>query len=82
MRGPRGGRFVEQYRLLDGVRAGGGHAELVNLHVDDPVARDHLRRRTQRIDTAYRQWSRHRADVDALREPQDAIGDYMAEALT
>jgi hypothetical protein len=80
--GPRGGKFVEQYRLRDGVRAAGGHAELVNVDVGDPAARDHLRRRTQRIDTAYRQWSRRRADVDALRELQDAISDYMAEALT
>ena len=80
--GLRGGKFVEQYRLRDGVRAGGGHAELVNPDVDDPATRDHLRRRTQRIDAAYRQWSRHRADVKALRELQDAIGDYMGETLT
>jgi hypothetical protein len=73
--------FVEQYRLRDGVRAGGGHAELVNLDVDDPATRDHLRRRTQRIDAAYRQWSRQRADVDALRELQDAISDYLDDAL-
>jgi hypothetical protein len=80
--GPRGGKFLEHYGLRDGVRAGGGHAELVNLDVDDPAARDHLRRRTQRIDTAYRQWSRHRGDAEALRELQEAISDYMAEALT
>ena len=43
---------------------------------------DHLRRRTQRIDKAYRRWSRQRADVDALRELQDAISDFMAEAFT
>jgi hypothetical protein len=80
--GPRGGKFVELYGLRDGVRRGGGHAELVNLDVNDPATRDHLRRRTQRIDTAYRQWTRQRADVDALRELQDAISDYMAETLT
>jgi hypothetical protein len=78
--GPRDGKFVELYGLRDGVRRGGGHAELVNPDGDDPATRDHLRRRTQRIDAAYRQWSRHRADVDALRELQDAISDYMAEA--
>jgi len=78
----RGGKFVEQYSLRTGVRAGGGHAELVNPAFDDPAARDHLRRRTHRIDTAYRQWSRDRADVQALRELQGAISDYMAEALT
>jgi hypothetical protein len=76
--GPRGGKFVELYGLRNGVRAGGGHAELVNLDVDNPATREHLRRRTQRIDTAYRQWSRHRADVDALRELQDAISDFLA----
>jgi hypothetical protein len=80
--GPRGGKFVEQYRLRDRVLAGGSHAELVNPDVDDPATRDHLRRRTQRIDTAYRRWSRRRTDVDVLRELQDAIGDYMAETLT
>jgi hypothetical protein len=81
--GPRGGKFVEQYGLRNGVRAGGGHAELVNLDVDDPAMRDHQRRRrTQRIDTAYRVGRRRRADVHALRELQDAIAHYMAEALT
>ena len=80
--GPRGGRFVEPYGLRDGVRRGGGHAELVNADVDDPATRDHLRRRTQRIDAEYRQWSRHRADVDALRELQGAISGYLDEALT
>ena len=80
--GPRGGKFVELYGLRDGIRAGGGHAELVNVDVDDPATRDHLRRRTQRIDKAYRRWSRQRADVDALRELQDAISDFMAEAFT
>jgi hypothetical protein len=79
--GPRGGKFVEQYRLRDGVRAGGGHAELVNLDVVDPAARDQLRPRTQRINAAYRQWSRHRGDVEALRELQDAISGYLDDAL-
>jgi hypothetical protein len=80
--GPRGGRFIEQYRRRDGVREGGGRAELVDADVDDPAARDLLRRRTQRIDRLYRQWSRRRADVDALRELQDAISAYLDEALT
>jgi len=80
--GPRGGTFVERYSLRDGLRDGGGRAELVTADSDDPATRDLLRRRTQRIDTAYRQWSRRRADVEALRELQDAISDYMAETLT
>jgi hypothetical protein len=80
--GPRGGKFVELYGLRDGMRAGGGHAELVDVDVDDSATRDHLRRRTQRIDKAYRQWSRQRADVDALRELQGAITDFIAEGST
>jgi hypothetical protein len=59
-----------------------GRAELVTTDADNPATRDLLRRRTQRIDTAYRQWSRRRDDVEALRELQDAISDYMAETLT
>ena len=79
--GPRGGKFVELYGLRDGVRRGGGHAELVDVDVDDPAAREHLRRRTQRIDTAYRQWIRRRADVDALRELHDAVSEALDEHL-
>ena len=79
--GPRGGTFVERYSVRDGLRDS-GRAELVTRDTDNPATRDLLRRRTQRIDTAYRQWSRRRADVQALRELQDAISDYMAETLT
>src|SRR3954468_15790802 len=50
--GPRGGKLVEHYSLRNGVRDGGGYAELVNVDIEDPATRDHLRRRTQRIDTA------------------------------
>ena len=80
--GPRGGRFVERFSLRNGLRDGGGLAELVSLDADNSATRDLLRRRTQRIDAAYRQWSRRRADVDALRELQDAVSDYLAETLT
>jgi hypothetical protein len=80
--GPRGGTFIERYSLRDGLRDSGGRAELVTTDADNPATRDLLRRRTQRIDTAYRQWSRRRDDVEALRELQDAISDYMAETLT
>lgn len=81
-KGPRGGTFVEQYSRRDGIRAGGGRAELINVDVDNPKARDFLRRRTQRIDVLYREWSRRRADVEALRELRDAISDYLEEAFT
>jgi hypothetical protein len=79
--GPRGGTFIERYSLRDGLRDS-GRAELVTTDADNPATRDLLRRRTQRIDTAYRQWSRRRDDVDALHELQEAISDYMAETLT
>ena len=79
--GPRGGTFIERYSVRDGLRDS-GRAELVTSDTDNPATRELLRRRTQRIDTAYRQWSRRRADVDALRELQDAISDYMTETLT
>ena len=76
--GPRGGTFVERYSLRDGVRDGGGRAELVHPGDDTAPAR----RRTQRIDVAYRQWSRRRDDVDALRELRDAVSEQLDEALT
>ena len=79
--GPRGGTFIERYSVRYGVRDSGGPAALVATDTDNPATRNLLRRRTQRIDTAYRQWSR-RDDVAALRELQDAISDYMAETLT
>ena len=80
--GPRGGAFIERYSLRDGLRDSGGQAQLVATDTDNPATRDLLRRRTHRIDAAYRQWSRRRADVQALRELRDAISDYMAETLT
>ena len=80
--GHRGGSFIERYSVRDALRDSGGPAELVSTDTDNPATRDLLRRRTQRIDTAYRQWSRRRADAAALRELQDAISDYIAETLT
>ncbi len=80
--GPRGGTFIERYSLRYGLRDGGGRAELVNANSDDPAAGKQLRQRTQRIDAAYRQWNRRRADVEALRELQNAVSEYMAEATT
>jgi ribosome maturation factor RimP len=80
--GPRGrGTYIERYGRRDGVRRGGGRAELINPDGDEPAARDLLRRRTQQIDVAYREWSRRRADVDALRQLHTTISDYLDEAL-
>jgi hypothetical protein len=79
---PGAGTYIERYSVRDGLRDSGGRAELVTTDTDNPATRDLLRRRTQRIDTAYRQWSRRRTDVEALRELQDAISNLMAETLT
>ncbi len=79
--GPRGGTFIERYRVRDGIRDSGGRAELVRADAHDPAARDLARRRTRNIDALYRQWNRRPADVEALRQLRDAISDYLDEAL-
>jgi hypothetical protein len=76
--GARGGKYVERYRIRDGIRDGGGRAELVRA---GPAGGDQARRRTQHIDGLYRQWHRRPGDVEALRELRDAISDYLDEAL-
>ncbi len=81
VRGRAGGKFVEQYARRDGVRVGrGNRAELVAVDPDDRAARDLLRRRTHPIDVAYRDWSRRRGDVDALRRLRDLIEAHLEEA--
>ena len=75
--GPRGGTFVERYSLRDGVRVGGvNRAELVNadlLKTELPETR----RRTQHIDSLFREWSRNRTDTDRLRRLYAAIGECL-----
>lgn len=79
--GRGGGKFVEQYGRRDGVRVGrGNRAELVAVDPDDRAARDLLRRWTHPIDVAYRDWSRRRGDVDALRRLRDLIDEHLKEA--
>jgi len=78
--GPRGGTFIERYGVRDGLRDS-GRVELITTDAGNPATRDLLRRRTQRIDTAYCRWSRRRDDVDALHELRDATSDYMAQTL-
>jgi hypothetical protein len=77
--GPRGGTFVERYGRQDGLRDGDGRAELIDASIEGPAAQD-LRRRTQRIDALYREWSRRRSDDEALRQLHNAIGDYLSGA--
>lgn len=75
-----GAKYVERYRRRDGVRiSGGAAAQLVNLNVEEQATLDMLRRRTSHIDVLYRQWSRHRGDIEALRQLHTAIADYLTE---
>jgi hypothetical protein len=41
---------------------------LINADGPEPVV-DDARRRAQRIDAAYRHWTRNRADIERLRSP-------------
>jgi ribosome maturation factor RimP len=75
--GPRGGTFIERYSLRDGVRVGGvNRAELVNTDSSGLVPPE-ARRRTQHIDTLYREWTRNRTDVDRLRRLHTAISECL-----
>src|SRR5688572_9717309 len=75
--GPRGGTFIERYGRRDGIRVGGvNRAELVNA---DPagLTPPEVRRRTQHIDSLFREWSRNRTDTDRLRRLYAAIGECL-----
>jgi hypothetical protein len=78
---PRGVRYVHHFARRDGVRIGGGHrAELVNTHAVDAVPTEQ-RRQMLRIDALFREWTRHRADVDKLRRLRDAISECLDKSL-
>ena len=80
VRSPRGAAYVEQYRRGDGSRVGGRlRAELVNADAHKPVGE--AQQRTGRIDSLFRDWARHRTDVDRLRVLHEAIGECL-ESLT
>ena len=74
-RSPRGDRYVHRFNVRDGVRIGGGQrAELVDPGTASaPSASNEARRRQLRVDAAFRDWSRHRDDVDKLRRLQAAV---------
>jgi hypothetical protein len=55
---------------------------LIAPGIGDPIAQELLRRRTQRIDVLYRNWSRRRSEDEALRQLHDAIADYLGGAST
>ena len=78
--GPRGGTFIERYGRRDGIRVGGvNRAELVNA---DPagLGPPEARRRTQHIDSLFREWTRNRTDTDRLRRLYAAIGECLEDA--
>ncbi len=78
---PRGVRYVHQFARRDGVRIGGGHrAELVNTDAINTAPADQ-RQQMLRIDALFREWTRHRADVDKLRRLRDAISECLDESL-
>lgn len=76
--GRAGGIYVENYSRRDGQRVGRGmRGQLVNRTATEQT--DGRRAGTQRIDAAYRQWARNRADLDALRALQAAIADHLGQ---
>ena len=78
--GPRGGIFIERYGRRDGVRVGGvSRAELVQVDSSEPLLTE-ARRRTQHIDGLFREWSKHRTDVERLRRLHSAISECLEEA--
>ena len=81
-RSPRGVAYVHQFGRKNGFRIGGGYrlAELVNTHAADAVPTEQ-RRKMLRIDALYREWTRHRTDVDKLRLLRDAISECLDESL-
>ncbi len=77
--GPRGGTFIERYGRRDGIRVGGvNRAELVNA---DPsgVELPEARRRSQHIDSLFREWTRDRTDTERLRRLYTAIGECLED---
>ncbi len=78
----RGVRYVHEFGLRDGARVGGGgRAELVAADAHELTSTEQ-RRQSARVNAAYREWARNRADVDRLRQLRDAIDDCLKEQLT
>ncbi len=74
----RGAVYVEEFRVRDGLRDCGRSAPAYLIAADaaEPVQRD-VRRRSQRVDAAYREWARHREDPERLRALQAVIEDFL-----
>jgi hypothetical protein len=69
--------YQERYGRRDGVRLGGGRAELVRPELENAVPREE--RSVRRIDALFRRWRRDRDDLVALRRLRDAISDYLQD---
>jgi hypothetical protein len=52
----------------------------VNTHAVDPGPTGQRQKMAQ-IDALFREWTRHRADVDKLRRLRDAINECLDESL-
>jgi hypothetical protein len=79
--GARGAKYVERYRLGDGLREGKGRAELVRVDAGHLAARGVAGREIRLIEALYRRWHRCPGDLEALRELRDAISEHLDEAL-
>ncbi len=79
--GHKGARYVERYRLRDGLREGKGRAELVQADAGHLAARGVAGRETRHIEALYRQWHRRPDDLEAVRELRDAMSEHLDELL-
>ena len=78
-RSARGVPYVHQFDRRTGVRIGGGAiAQVVAIEAADDTEQH---RQLARVEVAYREWARHRADVDKLRRLRDAISECLDESL-
>jgi len=79
--GHKGTRYVERYRLRDGLRECKGRVALVRADAGHLAARGVAGRETRHIEALYRKWHRRPGDLEALRELRDAINEHLDEAL-
>lgn len=75
---PRGAVYIREFSLRNGVGAGrGNYAALVDA--PSSAAADDRRRHQQHIDALWRAGARNRANVEALRELHEALGQQLHE---
>ena len=71
--------YQERYGRRDGVRLGGGRAELVKPELENALPREE--RSVRRIDGLFRRWRRDPDDLVAMRRLRDAISDYLQDRV-